>query len=119
MSNFWDLRCRTCSATCDLDWNNGGDQIQQLIPLLPDIARMRPVENLLSDRRVDFAFPFGLLQFAERHHSHDLTAIDQYGVEHGGCIHHYSCACCKSRMLCQLARGHEGECGPFPGGGES
>lgn len=120
MSNHWDLLCRTCDLTCDLDWNHGGDYIQQLIPLLSDMAKMRPVEELLYERfDFDRCFPAGLLEFAERHQGHDLIAIDEYGALHGDCIYRYECSCCGTRLHCRKPRDHEGEHGPLLEDGDS
>lgn len=111
MSNHWDLLCRTCDDQCDLDWNHGGDYVQQLIPLLSDIAKMRPVEEILCGHFVEFGFPNGLLGFAERHQGHDLIAIDEYGAFHGDCTERYQCSCCGTRLHCRRLRDHEGDCG--------
>ena len=110
MSNYWDLECRTCGDTCELNWNRGGDYIQQLIQYIPDIAKMGPVEDILS-MRMDFQFPSGLLWFAKAHEGHDLIAVDEHGAYHGDCSKRYECVCCETRLHCRKPRGHEGECG--------
>lgn len=113
MSNHWDLRCVTCETTCDLEWNHGGDAIQQLIPHLSALAQAGPALDLLSIHVYDLQYPLGLVSFAEQHHTHQLTAVDEYGVLHGGCIERYECRCCGHRQHCLKPRGHEGDCGPL------
>lgn len=114
MSNEWDLLCRTCDEKCQLDWNDGGDYIQQLIPHMAVIAKMRPVEEILYHHCYDFnqGFPSGLLHFAEQHQSHDLIAIDEYGQLHGDCSEYYKCSRCGTRQHCRRPRNHDGDHGP-------
>lgn len=114
MSNEWNLLCRTCDEKCYLEWNNGGDKIQDLIPHLPAIAKMGPATEIISER-FDFWFPNGLLSFAESHHDHDLIGIDEYGVLYGDCGNRYTCGCCGTWVQCRRPRGHDGDHGPKEG----
>lgn len=119
MSNHWDLRCLTCETDCDLGWNHGGDTIQELIPHLATLAQAEEALDLLGRHVYDLQYPVGLVLFAKYHHAHDLIAVDEYGVLHGGCIHRYECSCCKTRLQCPQPRDHEGVHGPLPEGGAS
>ena len=112
MSNYWRLLCRDCDQRSDLSWNRGGDYLQQLIPHMADIAKMEPVMDILSMFFVTFEFPSDLLEFAVRHHSHNLIAVDGYGTLYGDCSRNYLCSCCGSRLDCRRPRDHEGDCGP-------
>lgn len=111
MSNEWDLLCRTCDVKCQLDWNHGSERIVELIPLLPLIAQMRPVENILCGWFVEFGFPRDLLAFSERHHGHDLIPVDEYGDLYGACGLGYRCGCCKTWLHCKLLAEHDGDHG--------
>lgn len=111
MSREWDLLCRTCDETCYLDWHEGALKIRELIPLLPLIAGMRPVENVLSSWFVEFGFPRDLLGFAERHHAHDLIPVDEYGDLYGACGRQYQCTCCETWLSCKRPRDHDGDHG--------
>ena len=119
MSNHWDLLCRTCDERHEFNWNHGGDQIQQLIPLLPLLVAARPALEIVDEGSYDTSLPYGALTFAEKHHAHDLIAVDEYGNLHGGCARAYQCACCGHMQSCRKSRGHEGDCGPLPKGGVS
>lgn len=117
MSNHWDLLCRTCGDACGLSWNRGGDYIQQLIPHLSVIAdcaeKLAPVREILDHHSTwEIVLPWELVAFAKQHHSHVLTAVDEYGVFHGECIHDYECPCCRIRVRCRRPRDHDGEDGP-------
>lgn len=108
MSNHWDLLCRTCDAKCDLEWNHGGDDIQELIGHLPALAQAVPGFEVF-DRRFYGSLPWELLRFARQHHAHDLIAVDEYGDVYGACGDIYYCACCKARLHCKLPKDHDGD----------
>ena len=110
MSNHWDLECRDCSATCDLELNHAGDYIQELIHHIPDIARVEPVYEILSEK-FDVSIPMQLVWFAQAHEGHDLIAVDEYGADHGECVKRYECGCCGTRLRCRKPVDHEGDCG--------
>lgn len=115
MSNYWNLKCRTCGEVCELGWNHGGDEIQQLIPHLPALAAANDAIDIISARHYGDGFPSGLFPFAVRHRDHDLIAVDEYGVEHGICGGWYRCECCGGTPKCQRPNRHEGEHGPAIG----
>lgn len=119
MSNHWGLRCLTCDTDCDLDWNHGGDAIQELIPHLPAFAAAGPAMEVIDRQGYGSVFPWTLQAFAVQHHTHALIAVDEYGALHGDCFHRYECACCQARQLCRLPRDHEGDHGPLPEAGAS
>lgn len=117
MSNHWDLHCRTCGETHDLDWNNAGEQVQSLISLLPDLAKTDSVMMRLDEEygwRFDLNFPFQLARFAVHHNGHDLIARDEYGKFFDACGQRYSCPCCDHPSNCKLPHGHDGEHGQLP-----
>ncbi|WP_280320054.1 hypothetical protein [Nocardia wallacei] len=117
MSNHWNLHCRSCDLTHDLGWNNAGEEIQSLIGLLPELAAIAPVMDRLQDYwRFNLEFPFGLLDFAGRHHSHDLIAVDEYGQFFDACGQHYKCPCCNHSSYCKLPLNHDGGHGQLPKG---
>ncbi|WP_029926346.1 coiled-coil domain-containing protein [Nocardia otitidiscaviarum] len=111
MSNEWDLLCRTCDDRLRLEWNNGGDQIQALIPHMVALAKIAEPEQILAARCFEFdGLPRNITCFAQLHHDHDLIAIDEYGSLYGDCTNYYSCSCCGQRLHCRLPTGHDGEC---------
>ncbi|UGT65293.1 hypothetical protein LTT66_18155 [Nocardia gipuzkoensis] len=117
MSNEWNLLCRTCDVTCNFEWNHGGDRIQQLIPhmqLLADCAeKLEPAREILAYHvRWEIEFPWELVSFAKQHHSHDLTAIDEYGKLYGDCGTQYRCECCGTYLRCKKLADHDGDHGP-------
>lgn len=114
MSNHWDLRCTTCDVDCDLDWNHGGQAIQELIPLLPSLRAARSALRIVDDHAYATQLPWGVIDFADRHYDHDLIAVDEYGSLFGECARRYSCPCCRHGQTCTKPRDHEGDCGPLP-----
>jgi len=119
VSNYWNLLCRNCEATCYVEWNRGGDYIQQLIPHMQAIAecaeKLEPVRQFLDIHSTwEIAFPWELVAFAQQHHSHDLIAIDEYGKLYGDCGTQYRCDCCGTYLWCKKKQDHDGDHGKAP-----
>ncbi|MGW4718301.1 hypothetical protein [Nocardia sp. NPDC004260] len=112
MADDWNLKCRTCDTVHLLDWRNGGDEIQQLIPHLRALANAVHAINIIEGQHYGMDFPTDLVRFAVQHHAHDLIAVDEYGTEYGYCGYQYDCSCCGQRPKCRKPRHHDGDCGP-------
>jgi hypothetical protein len=114
VSNYWDLYCRTCGEIHDLDWNHGGERIQSMIPLLPELVKIGPILDRLEEYFYDLRYPSGLLHFAKQHNGHDLIARDEYGKLFDACGEYYRCPCCDHPSHCKLPLKHEGDHGQLP-----
>ncbi len=109
MSNDWNFYCVTCDAHGPFsDWNHGEDHLRDLLPHLTRIAMLEG-----SGLRVETEngpSSWGLLEFAVKHHTHDVRIRSEYGYFYEDCAKHVPCPTCGHTERCKLKNEHEGPC---------
>lgn len=114
MSCSYDVKCKTCNVSTDLDLNHGGDALMNALAhravleaygrAFVAIQKGKDGWYLTDDR---YGSLHHLAVFLAAHEGHTLIVQDEYGRDFEACSADVVCAC-GARHYCTLKPGHDG-----------
>jgi hypothetical protein len=117
MSNYWDIRCMTCSGPggrveAQLNLNHGADRLVPLLKCQAEAAalvRKLDAATSSSGSWLDVACELPpWVNFMASHEGHELKVFSEYGYAHDQCDRDVDCGECGHTHHCALPSGHEG-----------
>ena len=118
MSTDYDVRCLDCGVDHGFyDANHERDLMMHVAKCGPELAAMAPLIAKLragvicGDVNLKLGYDRWPVDFAwfEKHGSHRLIAVDEYGRCVDECGDYFACDACAHRKLCRRPKGHVGE----------
>lgn len=117
MSTDWDVRCLDCAE------NHGFEDANHEVQLMVTVARSGRklaqlagvVRKIQESTHSDVSLKLGLdrlrvdLAWFEKHGTHRLIAVNEYGRCFDECGIYFSCGECHRDRQCHRPDGHEGE----------